>query len=100
MSLNLKLEIVRNGSKKRESGKAAPSPPTFSPSTIVMTALFHDVHDEISGEEKVKGIDFSEILYADDTLIVGKNGRDVTKIFRKVDGKSERYGMTSNKSKC
>ena len=40
---------------------------------VVMTSLFHDVHENREKEAwdrfRVKGADFDEILYADDTLL-------------------------------
>ena len=52
-----------------------PSPYLF---VIFMTVPFNDVHDELEGkleEATFDFIDFIEILYADDTLLIGDNAK-------------------------
>ena len=45
-------------------------------------------------------VDFSNILYADDTFIAGKHSRELNKILHAIEKLSSRYGMKLNKGKC
>ena len=70
---------------------------------IFMTILFHDVEQEV-GKEVIERtmdlVDFSNILYADDTFLVGKHSRELNKILHAIEKHSLRYGMKLNKNKC
>ena len=66
-----------------------------------MTVLFNDVHDELEGkleEATFDFIDFIEILYADDTLLIGDNAKILNLLLAAIEKHSERYGMKLNKS--
>ena len=68
-----------------------------------MTVLFHDVHEELVGKlnnAKFDFIDFMEILYADDTLLIGDNAKILNLLIAAIEKHSERYGMKLNKNKC
>ena len=55
---------------------------------IFMTVLFHDVEKEV-GEQTLKRtmdiVDFSNILYVDDTFLVGKHSRELNKILWAIE---------------
>lgn len=57
-----------------------------------------------SGEEfqqiKMRGVNISEILFADDTLIFAKNKESIEELFWTVEVVSGIYGMNLNKCKC
>ena len=68
-----------------------------------MTVLFHDIHEELEGkleENTFDYIDFVEILYADDTLLIGDNTRVLNLLVAAIEKHSSRYGMKLNKDKC
>ena len=70
---------------------------------IFMTVLFHDVQEEVGNktmERAMDIVDFSNILYADDTFLAGKHARELNKILHAIEKHSSRYGMKLNKSKC
>ena len=70
---------------------------------IFMTILFHDVEEEVGKktiERTMDLVDFSNILYADDTFLVGKHSRELNKILHAIEKHSSRYGMKLNKGKC
>jgi len=70
---------------------------------IFMTVLFHDVHEELEGKlnnVRFDFIDFMEILYADDTLLIGDNAKILNLLIAAIEKHSERYGMKLNKNKC
>lgn len=70
---------------------------------IVMTVLFQEVYEEereARDKGHVKEIDFNEILFADDTLLVARNTETITRILHKIELKSQEYNMKLNKDKC
>ena len=68
-----------------------------------MTVLFHDIHCQnwrnISGG-RVPGISFTELLYADDTVLVAKDTRTVHTLLHALEVESEYYNMRLSKDKC
>ena len=72
---------------------------------IVMTVVFHDVHDQPGLREelrhnKVLGAVFDEVLYADDTIIFSESAQALEKLLQAIEKEGERYGMKLNKDKC
>ena len=67
-----------------------------------MTVMFQDVHNEINSGRKssIENLNFSEIFYADDTLIFGRNPKEIEKILHAAEKHSARYGMKLNRKKC
>ena len=67
---------------------------------IVMTALLHDVHWQAEKRKDYpEGIDFGEVLYADDTILIGKDAEEVQKVLQKIEEVSKEYGLILNKGK-
>ena len=68
------------------------SPYLFS---IVMTVLMHDAHSLVSAEcrASVSSKTLSDILYADDTLIMGRNKQHVEELAVAVETVGVRFGM-------
>ena len=70
---------------------------------LVMTVMFKDIHDEINVDIcncRLDRINFSEILYADDTLLVTKNTKGMNKLIHAIERESAYYGLKHNQSKC
>ena len=72
---------------------------------ILMTAIFHDVHDDdelnkLLEKDKVIGAIFHEILYADDTIIYSRSHKTLSKLLAKIQTEGERYGLKLNEEKC
>ena len=71
---------------------------------IVMTALFHDVHQDAElqkslEENRPENHNFDEILYADDTVLSSTNARVIEKLLHRVEDIGEEYGLYLNKNK-
>ena len=47
-----------------------------------------------------EGVDFGEVLYADDTILIGKSHKKVQKVLQEIEEASKEYGLTLNKEKC
>ena len=68
---------------------------------IVMTTLFHDVHqtmDEELKKHRVPGADFDEVAYADDTVCISRSIKTMNDFTKSIE-EEERvtYGMKLNK---
>ena len=48
----------------------------------------------------IAGLDFTEILYADDTLLAVKNTRTANLYLKRIEEESAYYSMKLNKNKC
>ena len=61
------------------------------------------MHEELKGKLDwgfVDLINFMEIIYADDTLLVGKRAKELNLMLQAIEKHSSRYGMRLNKGKC
>lgn len=54
----------------------------------------------IPNPSKFQGINFHELLYADDTLIVAKSFASATKYLHLIEEESDYLELNLNKSKC
>ena len=71
--------------------------------TLVMGALFADLKSELCTRrqmEPIDGIYFSEILYADDTLIFGANTQCINRLLHAIERHSDYFGLKLNYDKC
>eukprot|EP00973_Karenia_brevis_P050124 6956210-Karenia_brevis.AAC.1 len=63
-----------------------------------MTTLFHDVRG--SGQDrtdKPDGVEFTEVLYADDTILLGKDPGQIQQTLHRLEEHSQKYGLAVNK---
>ncbi len=74
---------------------------------LVMTVMFHDAYAKIESvlghsmsHEALDHVNFKDLLYANDTLIVGFRAREVNLILHAIELESERYNMKLNRKKC
>jgi hypothetical protein len=68
-----------------------------------MTVLFHDIKRALPGTHVLHrpiGVNFDEILYADDTLLVSQSTRTMNKLLASVEEEGAKYGIRLNKPKC
>ena len=69
---------------------------------LVMTFTFEDIHTRICRRicnGKIYGRLFTEILYADDTLLVMTNTRDTHLLLKEIETESSYYIMNINNAK-
>jgi len=66
-----------------------------------MTAMFRDVHSELNLQRgRLKGLSFTELLYADDTALVTNNANAMNRLLSKIEHHAAYYGLNFNKTKC
>ena len=68
-----------------------------------MGALFSDLKDELRTprqQEPIDGIYFSEVLFADDTLIFGANTRCINVLLHAIERHSHYFSLNLNYDKC
>ena len=70
---------------------------------IVMTTLFHDVHQKLDHKlrrHRVPGADFDEVTYADDTICITRSIETMNDFIKSIEEEGIKYGMKLNKTKC
>ena len=69
----------------------------------LMTVLFHDVHHihkSTSQNSRVAGMEYDEVLYADDTICISESEAAMEKMLKAIVTEGAKYGMKLNKAKC
>ena len=64
-----------------------------------MFDVHKDIGEKIENYEEYPFINFWELLYADDTLIIGKSDKKVEEILHKIEEESLKYNMFLKKTK-
>jgi len=70
---------------------------------IVMTVMFHDVHEQVDDTMKrhrVPGAEFDEVTYADDTICISRSETAMNLFVEHIEREGLKYGMKLNKNKC
>ena len=70
---------------------------------ILMSTLFHDIKQRLTTpkqKEPLSGIEYTEILYADDTQIFGNYTHHINLLLKEIQLESKYYNMELNVDKC
>ena len=72
---------------------------------IIMTVIFHDIHEKefvqrALAQSKVLGTAYNEILYADDTILITNSVAEMELLVSEIETEGEKYGMALNYDKC
>ena len=98
---NVKVDGTTSDWYKQETGIRQGCPLSPYLFIIVMTVMFKDVHNGLNMERgKIEGLDFTELLYADDTAVVTNNTNAMNRILAKIEKCAEYFGLKFNKTKC
>ena len=73
-----------------------------------MTVMFEDIHRTVNRKlyskslkkGPVDGLSFTEILYADDTLLILKDSDSATTLLQAIEEESKYYNMKIKEDKC
>ncbi|MCS5642106.1 MAG: reverse transcriptase family protein, partial [Dehalococcoidia bacterium] len=71
--------------------------------TILMSAMFMDIHNEVGDKcwsDAAADAGSTELLYADDTLLISSQAKQVNLLIKTIEKHSDRYGMNLNRDKC
>jgi retron-type reverse transcriptase len=87
--------------KKQQAGIRQGCPLSPYLFVIVMTVIFRDVHDDLNlTRGTVDGLSFTELLYADDTVLITNNVNAMNRLLRNVERCARYHGLNFNKDKC
>ena len=68
---------------------------------ILMTVMFRDIHSELNmSRGRVQGIDYTDLLYADDTALITSNANAMNRLVAKIEEHAHYYGLNFNRGKC
>ena len=63
--------------------------------------MFRDIHDELNMTRgTLDPLDYTELLYADDTILITSNLNAMNRLLAKVEEHASYYGLSFNKTKC
>ena len=68
---------------------------------IAMTTLFDDIHvgdPQNLIKHWISGIDFGEVVYADDTICMSTGTRTMNQLLKSIEEEGEKYGLRLKKS--
>ena len=68
-----------------------------------MTVMFHDIKARLNTpkqQEPIRGIQFAELLYADDTFLFGTYTPNINKFLAEIQKESAYYNLRLNLNKC
>ena len=95
-----KVEIdgIESNWKTQETGIRQGCPLSPYLFLIIMTVMFHDIHedkelDSLLKEDQVIGAMIHELLYADDTIIYSRNPKTLSKLIAKIQTEGANYGL-------
>ena len=69
----------------------------------LMSVLFSDVHLEVEGKLLGRTHDYFnwwELIYADDTMLIGQRAREIHILLAAIEKESEKYNLKLNHNKC
>ena len=73
---------------------------------LVMSVMFEDIHVRVNPKlykingGLIDGLSFTEVVYADDTLLVTKDAKAATILLQEIETESRYYDMKLNEDKC
>ena len=96
----VEINVISSETQEQHRGIRQGCPLSPYLSILVMTALLHDVHWQAEARNHyVDGINFGEVLYADDTILLGKEHKEVQKVLHRIEEISKQYGLALNREK-
>ena len=99
----VEMEGQQSAWKTQETGIRQGCPLSPYLFIILMTVLFHDIHrlhTPNEGRARIKGANFDEVLYADDTICVSQSEVALEKKLKAIEADGNKYGLKLNKAKC
>ena len=68
---------------------------------LVMSLMFHEIHQEADYTQgQIDILNHTEILYADDTIVITKDAKTMTDILTAIEKRARYNGLAFNETKC
>ena len=102
-TFNIKMEGHTSSWYEQETGIRQGCPLSPYLFLIIMTTLFHDIHEndpQKLKENRVHGTNFDEIVYADDTICISADTNAMNHFLKSIEEEGRKYGLMLNKDKC
>ena len=99
----VKIKEEQSEPRRQNSGIRQGCPLSPYLFTLVMNVLFKDVKAQTNSKkmnEPIEGIKFNEVLYADDTLLIGTHTQNLNKLLQTIQNESKYYNLALNQDKC
>ena len=100
---NVEIDGETSRWKNQETGIRQGCPLSPYLFLVVMTVIFHDVHEKLHctlPEHRVPGAELDEVMYADDTICISTDTRSMNRFLEQIEIIGEEYGLKLNKGKC
>ena len=102
---NPTFQVNINGNKSdwKKQGAAIRQGCPLSPYlfVILMTVMIRDVHDNLNSKRgTLEHINFNELVYADDTVLITNNTNAMNRLIEKIQYCAGYYGLNFNEKKC
>eukprot|EP00973_Karenia_brevis_P094220 12421363-Karenia_brevis.AAC.1 len=100
-TFEVEINGIKSTKKRQQRGIRQGCPLSPYLFVILMTTLFHDIRR--NGQErtdKPDGVEFTEVFYADDTILLGKVVGQIQQTLHRIEEHSKKYGLALNKDKC
>ena len=68
-----------------------------------MTVIFSDIHEELESKIGSHHLDYFywwELVYADETMLIGKRAREINMLLAAIEKTSAKYNLRLNYDKC
>lgn len=88
--------------KQQETGMRQSCPLSPYPFIILMSVIFHDIHQadtQAFQQQRVTGTEFDEVLYADDTVCIAQTERAMNRLLAatEMEGNKIRHAIQQTK---
>ena len=70
---------------------------------VLLSAIFQDIKCELNTpkqKEPIQGLQYAEVMYADDTLVFGTHTHTINKLLHLIQAESQKYNLRLNLEKC
>ena len=94
----------KSDNRKQNAGIRQGCPLSPYLSICLMSIMFRDIHNNIEHKLSHRGapdhMPWWEMIYADDTMLIGKRARELNLLIAEIEKESSKYNLRLNYKKC